>query len=156
MKRVLSVIAATIAGATVAALAGATPAAAQGVNCSQYANQATAQAILRANPSDPMGLDGDEDGIACEELGAPLDTNPVARANAPFSPNPTTPTNPAPTTPTTAAGRQPLAQTGFTTIPLTLAAAWFVLMGTVLLRMTVEQFVPVRPQWDILPARGRR
>jgi endonuclease YncB( thermonuclease family) len=35
-------------------------------NCSAFASQADAQAVLRADPRDPNGLDGDRDGIACE------------------------------------------------------------------------------------------
>jgi micrococcal nuclease len=35
-------------------------------NCSAFASQADAQAVLRADPRDPNLLDGDRDGIACE------------------------------------------------------------------------------------------
>jgi micrococcal nuclease len=35
-------------------------------NCSDFASQADAQAVLRADPRDPNQLDGDHDGIACE------------------------------------------------------------------------------------------
>jgi hypothetical protein len=35
-------------------------------NCNAFANQAQAQAVLRADPSDPNRLDADWDGIACE------------------------------------------------------------------------------------------
>lgn len=48
-------------------------------NCADFASQAQAQAVLRADPSDPNGLDADRDGIACENNGAPNDWNPVAR-----------------------------------------------------------------------------
>jgi|SRR5215211_7369853 len=51
-------------------------------DCSDFASQAAAQAHLRADPSDPDGLDSDNDGIACETLGAPFDRNPVAAATA--------------------------------------------------------------------------
>lgn len=37
-------------------------------NCSDFATQAQAQAVLKANPSDPHGLDQDKDGIPCESL----------------------------------------------------------------------------------------
>jgi hypothetical protein len=37
-------------------------------NCSSFATQEEAQAELNRDPSDPHGLDGDNDGIACEEL----------------------------------------------------------------------------------------
>ena len=48
-------------------------------NCNAFANQAQAQAVLRADPSDPNNLDTDYDGIACESLKAPRDTAPVKR-----------------------------------------------------------------------------
>lgn len=35
-------------------------------NCSHFNSQARAQAVLRADPSDPNRLDADWDGIACE------------------------------------------------------------------------------------------
>jgi micrococcal nuclease len=37
-------------------------------NCSDFATQAAAQAVLDAFPGDPHRLDGDGDGIACERL----------------------------------------------------------------------------------------
>ncbi len=37
-------------------------------NCSDFGSQAEAQAVLSADPSDPNGLDGDNDGVACESL----------------------------------------------------------------------------------------
>jgi len=43
-------------------------AAAQDLNCSSFATQEEAQAVLNSDPSDPNGLDGDNDGSACEEL----------------------------------------------------------------------------------------
>jgi hypothetical protein len=42
-------------------------------------DQAAAQANLRANPSDPNGLDADRDGIACENNAVPFDRTPVPR-----------------------------------------------------------------------------
>src|SRR5688500_18152084 len=33
-------------------------------NCAHFASQAMAQAVLRADPRDPNGLDGDRDGVA--------------------------------------------------------------------------------------------
>jgi hypothetical protein len=35
-------------------------------NCADFRTQAQAQAVLRADASDPNGLDADRDGIACE------------------------------------------------------------------------------------------
>ena len=37
-------------------------------NCSDFATHAQAQTCFNADPSDPFGLDGDNDGIACESL----------------------------------------------------------------------------------------
>ncbi|KQS57025.1 hypothetical protein ASG36_18745 [Geodermatophilus sp. Leaf369] len=36
------------------------------LNCDDFATQAEAQANLVANPTDPNGLDRDNDGLACE------------------------------------------------------------------------------------------
>jgi hypothetical protein len=38
------------------------------LDCADFATQEQAQAVLRRDPSDPNGLDGDGDGIACEDL----------------------------------------------------------------------------------------
>ena len=38
------------------------------LNCDDFTYQEEAQAVLDADPSDPNGLDGDNDGIACESL----------------------------------------------------------------------------------------
>ena len=48
-------------------------------NCSDFATQAQAQAVLRADPTDPNRLDGDGDGIACEWTPCPCDRTPVPR-----------------------------------------------------------------------------
>jgi hypothetical protein len=48
-------------------------------NCADFASQADAQAVLRADPSDPNGLDRDVDGIACESNRAPRDVVRVLR-----------------------------------------------------------------------------
>jgi hypothetical protein len=44
-------------------------------NCDDFATQEEAQAVYDQDPSDPHGLDADDDGIACEELpsGATVD-----------------------------------------------------------------------------------
>ena len=63
-------------------------------NCRHFPSQAAAQAHLRADPSDPDGLDahvgpadGNDraggDGIACEGNRAPVDTARVFAPNAP-------------------------------------------------------------------------
>lgn len=48
-------------------------------NCPAFPSQANAQAALRADPTDPNGLDADQDGIACERNRAPRDTVVVPR-----------------------------------------------------------------------------
>src|SRR5215208_2127042 len=47
-------------------------------NCSDFATQEEAQAVLNSNPSDPNNLDGDNDGSACEDLpsGGNVTTDP--------------------------------------------------------------------------------
>lgn len=47
--------------------------------CVDFAQQADAQAVLRADPSDPNHLD-DGGGVACRGLPEPRDTRPVPRA----------------------------------------------------------------------------
>lgn len=46
----------------------AAPAGAQDLNCADFGTQEEAQAAYNADPSDPHGLDRDNDGIACESL----------------------------------------------------------------------------------------
>jgi hypothetical protein len=48
-------------------------------NCGDFASQARAQAVLRADPRDPNRLDTDRDGIACEGNPAPKDLVLVPR-----------------------------------------------------------------------------
>ena len=53
------------------------------VDCADFANQAAAQAALRADPTDPAENDADDDGIACElydYADATTDLVPVAAA----------------------------------------------------------------------------
>lgn len=47
--------------------------------CDDYLTQREAQARLRADPTDPEGLDPDNNGIACERNPQPYDTTPVVR-----------------------------------------------------------------------------
>jgi hypothetical protein len=47
--------------------------------CSDIPTQAEAQAVLRADPTDPNVLDRDRDGIACETNPPPRDTRRVPR-----------------------------------------------------------------------------
>ncbi len=46
----------------------ASPAAVEGVpqDCDNFPTQAAAQDFLESDPSDPAGLDADDDGVACE------------------------------------------------------------------------------------------
>lgn len=48
-------------------------------NCSAFKSQADAQAVLRADPSDPNKLESNKDGIACESNPPPYDRTPVPR-----------------------------------------------------------------------------
>lgn len=49
-------------------------------NCADFVSQADAQAVLRADPSDPNDLDhGGIPGVACESNKAPKDLVPVPR-----------------------------------------------------------------------------
>lgn len=48
-------------------------------NCKDFSSQAQAQAVLRADSTDPNKLDTDYDGIACESNKNPKDLNPVKR-----------------------------------------------------------------------------
>lgn len=49
-------------------------------NCGDFASQAQAQAVLRADPSDPNRLDqGGVPGVACEDRPPPYDRAPVSR-----------------------------------------------------------------------------
>ena len=48
-------------------------------NCKDFRSQANAQAVLRADPTDPNRLDGDKDGIACESRPQPYDHMLVRR-----------------------------------------------------------------------------
>lgn len=50
----------------------ASPALAQDdLNCDDFGSQGEAQATFDADPSDPNGLDGDSDALACEEFPYP-------------------------------------------------------------------------------------
>jgi len=49
-------------------------------NCADFASQADAQAVLRADPTDPNRLDADRDGVACERNPAPYDRASVVRS----------------------------------------------------------------------------
>lgn len=58
-----------VAGLTLAGsllFVGPASASAADLDCADFASQADAQAHYMANPSDPDGLDADDDGVACE------------------------------------------------------------------------------------------
>lgn len=65
-------------------------------DCGDFPTQAQAQAVLRADPSDPNRLDANNDGIACESNPCPCDRTPVAGRVAP-TPAPTAAPTPVPT-----------------------------------------------------------
>lgn len=77
--------------------------AAEDLDCNDFATQEQAQAVLDADPSDPNGLDGDNDGVACESLpraGTPEPSVPPTTTPAPLPPtSPAPPSPPALTTP---------------------------------------------------------
>lgn len=51
----------------------------EAINCLDMGSQANAQEVLRSDPSDPMQLDSDRDGIACEANSEPHDMARVPR-----------------------------------------------------------------------------
>ena len=77
-RRIMPVVLLTFGALILAAPAALAQAGDQ--DCSDFSSQADAQAHLRADPSDPDGLDSDSDGVACESLPAPFDRTPVAAA----------------------------------------------------------------------------
>lgn len=69
-------------------------------DCDDFSSQGQAQAVLRADPSDPHHLDGaDDNGVACDSNAPPLDLSPVKGAIG----GTTTTTRALATTPTTLA-----------------------------------------------------
>lgn len=88
---------ALLLAALACALIAVLPSAASGAgkNCSDFANQAAAQAWLNAFAGDPDGLDGDADGRACEALPCPCATaGSPATPPAPPPPPPSSQTIP--------------------------------------------------------------
>ena len=68
MRRLLYLIALSVAAMLVLAPAAALAQTAEGLSCGDFANQETAQAILDAH-GDLYGHDPDADGVACEDTG---------------------------------------------------------------------------------------
>ena len=53
------------------------------LDCADFTTQAEAQAVLDADPSDPNGLDADDEGIACEDsVGGGSAASPPATSTA--------------------------------------------------------------------------
>ena len=75
-----------------------TPSAASDLDCSDFATREEAQAVLGADPSDPNGLDGnDNDGKACESLPSGASQQPKSTPNkAPQQPPPSQKSSPEP------------------------------------------------------------
>jgi hypothetical protein len=97
--RKLALVVLVMAG--VGLVAGPAIAQADDQNCSDFASQAEAQQHLRADPSDPDGLDANPgpadgndqaggDGIACESNPGPFDREPVFANQAPPTTGPGT------------------------------------------------------------------
>lgn len=61
----------------------ARPTQGQDLDCDDFATQDQAQAVLEKDPSDPNGLDRDNDGIACESLSAAATTPPASQTAGP-------------------------------------------------------------------------
>lgn len=59
-------------------------------DCSDFDSQPEAQEVLEDNPNDPNGLDGDYDGVACEELpgGGSASASPAAGPSGGLPPAP--------------------------------------------------------------------
>lgn len=58
----------TVLAATGLTLCTTATASAADLDCADFPNQAAAQANLEANPSDPNGLDANDNGQACEDF----------------------------------------------------------------------------------------
>jgi Excalibur calcium-binding domain len=69
-------------------------AAARDYDCADFANQAEAEEYLL--PNDPYNLDGDGDGIACEDLPCPCSSTPGEGGGSGGEEQPSTPPPPPP------------------------------------------------------------
>jgi len=111
--------------ALAATVALAFPAHAQDLDCGDFAFQEDAQAVFDADPSDPNGLDADNDGLACEALLRRGDlVTPTMRPPSPtmtsVSPTPTTTSaSPTPTMTPTSAAPSPTTTTSRPAVPAT-------------------------------------
>ncbi len=64
---------------------------AQDLDCGDFATQQEAQAELERDPSDPNGLDGNDDGVACESLPSGSGGGPTDLPTAPETTEPSVP-----------------------------------------------------------------
>ena len=64
---------------------------AQDLDCGDFATQQEAQAELERDPSDPNGLDGNNDGVACESLPSGSGSGPTDLPTAPETIEPSVP-----------------------------------------------------------------
>jgi len=62
------------------------PVSAQDLDCDDFPTQAAAQAELERDPSDPNGLDRNDNGVACENAGLPAGAPAPAPVAAPVAP----------------------------------------------------------------------
>ncbi len=74
IRAALTLPLALAAGAFALGAFSPSPAAARDYDCADFANQAEAEEYLL--PGDPYRLDGDSDGIACEDLPCPCSSTP--------------------------------------------------------------------------------
>lgn len=116
------------------------------LDCSDFAFQEDAQAELDADPTDPNGLDGnDDDGLACESLPSRGTTPPSSSTSS--SSTSSTSSSSTSSTSTSIGGRttpttqrstpvpvDQLAATGASPLPIALMGTGLVLVGAILMR----------------------
>jgi hypothetical protein len=95
MRRWVPLLAIVVAAAALPALSPASAsAAARDYDCADFANQAEAQEYLL--PGDPYNLDGDNDGVACEDLPCPCSNEAPSGGGGGGSAQPAPPPPPPP------------------------------------------------------------
>ncbi|HEX2300516.1 MAG TPA: excalibur calcium-binding domain-containing protein [Pseudonocardiaceae bacterium] len=96
-RAALAAVSVPVAAAALLVGISGTALAAQNLNCDDFTYQEDAQAVYDANPSDPHGLDGDDnDGLACESLPRRPVQQPPATTEPPVPSPPATTESPAP------------------------------------------------------------
>ena len=101
-------------------------------DCRDFASQSEAQAVLRADPTDPNGLDDDKDGVACDEF----DYGPAVgtlRGSAATSGSATSSGSTGGVG--TAGASGPIAKTGTSSAELVLLGIGAILLGALIVRM---------------------